>query len=157
MFPVNGSLHMAPRFPRSGPGKSGSPMSQVLLRCYDFPPRISGRLFASLPGSTRSSSLRVSQLALPVGRRGLPGPGHCSTGDPNCRCARTWTCGDRMQFDQLKRREFIALLCDLECGLSPFCDRLYPAEACRFDPGVLARLHSCRDPCECRVGRCFCL
>jgi tripartite-type tricarboxylate transporter receptor subunit TctC len=21
----------------------------------------------------------------------LPGPGHCSTGDPNCRCARTWT------------------------------------------------------------------
>ena len=50
-------------------------MSQVLLRCYDFPPRISGHLFASLPGSTRSSSLRVSQLALPVGRRGLPGPG----------------------------------------------------------------------------------
>src|SRR5262245_27326709 len=49
-------------------------MSQVLLRCYDFPPRISGHLFASLPGSTRSSSLRVSQLALPVGRRGLPGP-----------------------------------------------------------------------------------
>ena len=39
-------------------------------------------LIASLPGSTRSSSLRVSQLALPVGRRGLPGPGHCSTGDP---------------------------------------------------------------------------
>ena len=27
MFPVNGSLHMAPLFPRSGPGKSGSPMS----------------------------------------------------------------------------------------------------------------------------------
>src|SRR5215475_14543279 len=69
MFPVNGSLRTAPRFPRSGPGKSSSPMSQVLLRCYDFPPRISGHLFASLPGSTRSSSLRVSQLALPVGRR----------------------------------------------------------------------------------------
>src|SRR5262249_50066599 len=31
---------MAPLFPRSGPGKSGSPISQVLLRCYDFPPRI---------------------------------------------------------------------------------------------------------------------
>src|SRR5207247_2247337 len=44
-------------------------MSQVLLRCYDFPPRIPGHLFASLPGSTRSSSVRVSQLALPVGRR----------------------------------------------------------------------------------------
>src|SRR5215467_5422232 len=70
MFPVNGSLHTAPHFPRSGPGKSGSPMSQVLLRCYDFPPRISGYLFASLPGSARSSSLRVSQLALPVGSEG---------------------------------------------------------------------------------------
>src|SRR5262245_48848854 len=50
MFPVNGSLHMAPLFPRSGPGESGSPMSQVLLRCYDFPSRLSGRLFASLSG-----------------------------------------------------------------------------------------------------------
>src|SRR6266581_6535766 len=50
-------------------------MSQVLLRCYDFPPRISGHLFASLPGSTRSSSLRVSQLALPVGSEGTSGPG----------------------------------------------------------------------------------
>src|SRR6516162_3657372 len=75
MFPVNGSLRTAPRFPRSGPGKSSSPMSQVLLRCYDFPPRISGHLFASLPGSTRSSSLRVSQLALPVGSEGTSGPG----------------------------------------------------------------------------------
>ena len=73
MFPVNGSLRMAPLFPRSGPGESGSPTSQVLLRCYDFPSRIAGHLFASLPGSTRSSSLRVSQLALPVGRRGLAG------------------------------------------------------------------------------------
>ena len=69
MFPVNGSLRTAPLFPRSGPGESGSPMSQVLLRRYDFPPRISGHLFASLPGSARSSSFRVSQLALPVGRR----------------------------------------------------------------------------------------
>ena len=37
VFPVNGSLLMAPLFPRSGPGESGSPMSQVVLRCYDFP------------------------------------------------------------------------------------------------------------------------
>ena len=44
-------------------------MSQVLLRRYDFPPRISGHLFVSLPGSARSSSVRVSQLALPEGRR----------------------------------------------------------------------------------------
>src|SRR6516164_8071073 len=60
---------MAPLFPRSGPGESGSPMSQVLLGCYDFPLRIPGHLFASLPRSTRSSLLRVSQFALPVGRR----------------------------------------------------------------------------------------
>jgi hypothetical protein len=68
---------MAPLFPRSGPGESGSPMSQVLLRCYDFPPRISGHLFASLPGSMRFSSVRVSQLALalPEGRRVPSGPG----------------------------------------------------------------------------------
>src|SRR5207248_5134172 len=82
MFPVNGSLRMAPLFPRSGPGESGSPMSQVLLRCYDFPPRISGHLFASLPGSTRSSSVRVSQLALPEGRR-ASGPGHLFNRRPN--------------------------------------------------------------------------
>jgi len=57
-------------------------MSQVLLRCYDFPPRISGHLFASLPGSTRSSSVRVSQLALPEGRR-ASGPGHLFNRRPN--------------------------------------------------------------------------
>ena len=98
MFPVNGSLRMAPLFPRSGPGESGSPMSQVLLRCYDFPPRLSGHLFASLPGSTRSSSVRVSQLALPQGRRCLPGQGRCLTGDPICRFACTWTCAGPPRF-----------------------------------------------------------
>jgi hypothetical protein len=87
MFPVNGSLHMAPRLPRSGPGESSSPMSLVLSRCYDFPPRLSGRLLGSLPGSTRSSLLRVSQSALPEGWRSLPDQGPCSTGDPNCRSA----------------------------------------------------------------------
>src|SRR5271168_3263270 len=50
MFLVNGSLLMTPLFPRSGPGESGSPMSQVVLRCYDFPARIPGHLFVSLPG-----------------------------------------------------------------------------------------------------------
>jgi hypothetical protein len=71
MFLVNGSLLMAPLFPRLGPGKSGSPTSQVLLRCYDFPSRMPGHLFVSLPGSTLPSSVRVSQLALalPEGRR----------------------------------------------------------------------------------------
>ena len=59
-------------------------MSQVVLRCYDFPPRLSGHLFGSLPGSTLPSSVRVSQLALalPEGQRGLPGRGQWSTGDP---------------------------------------------------------------------------
>ena len=52
MFLVNGSLLMTPLFPRSGPGESGSPMSQVILRCYDFPARIPGHLLVSLPGST---------------------------------------------------------------------------------------------------------
>ena len=47
-------------------------MSQVLLRRYDFPPRISGHLFVSFPGPTRSSSIRVSQFALLEGRRALP-------------------------------------------------------------------------------------
>jgi len=74
-FPVNGSLLMAPLFPRSGPSESGSPMSQVVLRCYDFPSRIPGHLFVSLPGSTLLSSVRVSQLALPEGRRVPSGPG----------------------------------------------------------------------------------
>src|SRR5437763_3809257 len=82
MFPFNASLRMPPLFPRSCPCESGSPMSQVLLRCYDFPPRISGHLFASLPGSTRSSSVRVSQLALPEGRR-ASGPGHLFNRRPN--------------------------------------------------------------------------
>jgi hypothetical protein len=84
VLPVNGSLHMAPLFPRSGPGESSSPMSQVVLRCYDFPSRLSGRLFVSLPGSTLPSSVRVSQLAPRSRKDGgcLPGRGHCSAGDP---------------------------------------------------------------------------
>ena len=46
---------MTPLFPRSGPGESGSPMSRVILRCYDFPARIPGHLLVSLPGSTLPS------------------------------------------------------------------------------------------------------
>ena len=69
MLPVSGSLLAAPPFPRPGPSESGSPTSKVILRCYDFPSRIHGRLFVSLPGSTLPSSVRVSQLALPEGRR----------------------------------------------------------------------------------------
>src|SRR3974377_685492 len=84
MFPVNGSLLMAPLFPRSGPGESSSPMSQVILRCYDFPSRLSGRLFGSLPGSTLPPLLvsRSLRSRSPKGGGGLTGQGHCSAGDP---------------------------------------------------------------------------
>src|SRR4029077_1005282 len=53
---------MAPLFPRSGPGESSSPTSAVLLRCYDFPPRIPGHLFVSLPGSTQLEASRRSSV-----------------------------------------------------------------------------------------------
>jgi hypothetical protein len=93
MFLVNDSLLMTPLFPRSGPGESSSPMSQVILRCYDFPARIPGHLLVSLPESTLPSSVRVSQLALalPEGRRGPSGPGSMFIRRPDCRLALTWT------------------------------------------------------------------
>jgi hypothetical protein len=74
---------MAPLFPRSGPGEPGSPMSQVLLRCYDS--RISGHLFASLPGSTRSSSfvsrsLRSQKVGEPSGPGSIVQPATQSAG-----------------------------------------------------------------------------
>jgi hypothetical protein len=63
-------------FPRSRRDNHSSPTSQVILRCYDFPARIPGHLFVSLPGPTLPSSVRVSQLALalPEGRRMPSGP-----------------------------------------------------------------------------------
>jgi hypothetical protein len=65
-------------------GESGSPTSQVVLRCYDFPSRMLGHLFVSLPRPTLPSSVRVSRLALALleGQRVPSGPGRCSTGDP---------------------------------------------------------------------------
>ena len=89
MFLVNGSLLMAPLFPRSGPGESGSPMSTVILRCYDFPSRIPGHLFVSLPESTLPSSVCVSLACARA-----PGwleetfrAGSMFTRRPNCRLA----------------------------------------------------------------------
>jgi hypothetical protein len=63
VFPVIGSLLSASLFPRSGPSESGSPTSQVVLRCYDFPPTHSRSLiwFASGPARfLRSSCSRDS-------------------------------------------------------------------------------------------------
>jgi hypothetical protein len=68
------SLLMIPLFPRSGSGESGFPMSAVILRRYDFPARIPGHLFVSLPGSTLPSSVRVWQLALAFPRSLVPKP-----------------------------------------------------------------------------------
>jgi hypothetical protein len=67
MFPVNGSLHMAPLFPRSGPGESGSPMSQVVLRCYDFPFTHTRSLicFASGAHATLLSSCLAARACAP--------------------------------------------------------------------------------------------
>ena len=113
-MPVNGSLHMAPLFPRSGPGESSSPMSQVVLRCYDFPSRLSGRLFVSLPGSTLPSSVRVSQLALalPEGRRVPSGPGSLFSRRPDCRlCSHVDVSGT----SQVPRRSILCLC----LGLGP--------------------------------------
>ena len=91
---------MTPLFPRSGPGESGSPMSAVILRCYDFPARIPGRLLVSLPGSTLTSSVRVSQLALAFleGWRVPSGPGSMFNRRPDCRFALTWTCAGSPRF-----------------------------------------------------------
>ena len=60
---------------------------------YDFPARLPGHLFASLPGPTLISSVRVSQLTLAFleGRRVPSGPGVMFNGRPNCRFALTWT------------------------------------------------------------------
>ena len=112
MFLVNGSLLMAPLFPRSGPGESGSPTSAVILRCYDFPTRIPGHLFVSFPGSTLSSSVRVSQLplALPEGRRGPSGPGQLFNRRPQVSaCSRVGVSG----ISQVPRRSILCLCLDL--------------------------------------------
>jgi hypothetical protein len=108
MLLVNGSLLMTPLFPRSGPGESGSPLSQVILGCYDFPTRIPGRLFVSLPGSTLTSSVRVSQLALalPEVQRVPSGPGSMLNRRPNCRFALTWTWAGAPRFPGVPSRAF---------------------------------------------------
>jgi hypothetical protein len=115
-------LRTAPRFPRSGPGKSGSPMSQVLLRCYDFPPRVSGHLFASLPGSTPPSSVRVSQLALPEGRRVLSGPGSLFNRRPELPVDSHL---DVSGISQVSRRSILCLCPALRPRLNPTIPRLF--------------------------------
>jgi len=82
VFPVDGSLLAAPPFPPSGPGEPGSPLSAVLWRRYDFPPRINGRSFVSLPPPTRFLQLSCLAAALPEEWRSLPGRGLVIAGCP---------------------------------------------------------------------------
>jgi hypothetical protein len=74
VFPVNGSLSMAPPFPPPGPGEPGSPTSQVLWGHYDFLRVHSRSLMDSVPGSTCSSAFVVAE-ALPARRRTASRPG----------------------------------------------------------------------------------
>ena len=53
--------------------------------------KLSPDLKVLLSGSTLPSSVRVSQLALPEGRRVPSGPGSMFNRRPSCRLALTWT------------------------------------------------------------------
>ena len=59
-------------------------MSQLILRCYDFPARIPGHLLVSLPGATLPSSFVSRSLRSRAWQDGggFPGQGQCSSGDP---------------------------------------------------------------------------
>src|SRR6266700_1392769 len=83
MFPVNGSLHTAPRFPRSGPGESGSPMSQVLLRCYDFPPTHIRSLICFASGVHAILLASCFATCAPGRSEGTSGPGPLFNRRPN--------------------------------------------------------------------------
>ena len=63
VFPVNGPLHAAPPFPRSGPGEPGSPLSSVLRRRYDFPSAHPRSLMDSLPQPTVHLRVRARRSA----------------------------------------------------------------------------------------------
>ena len=85
MFLVNGSLLMAPLFPRSGPGKSGSPDVSGHIEVLRLPGTYPRSLicFASGVHATLLGSCLAACACAP--RRtevSLPGRGHCSTGDP---------------------------------------------------------------------------
>jgi hypothetical protein len=83
LFPANGSLLVAPLFPRSGPSESGSPMSQVVLRCYDFPFAHTRSLILFRFRAPRYPPRFVSRRLRSRKVGGcLPGQDHCSAGDP---------------------------------------------------------------------------
>src|SRR4029077_5611814 len=109
MFPVNGSLHMAPRFPRSGPGEPGSPTSSVLLRCYDVPSRMLSRLLASLPRPTRFSVLRVSHLRSQTLGAAVRARVLVQPATPMNRFARAWTCAGPPRFPDDPSRAYAPL------------------------------------------------
>ena len=65
-----------------------------------------GHLFASLPGSTLPSSVRVSQLALPEGRRVLSGPGSLFNRRPELP---VYSHVDASGISQVSRRSILCL------------------------------------------------
>ena len=75
---------MAPLFPRSGPGESGSPMSQVVLRCYDFPSRSPVTYLFRFRGPRYPPQFVSRSLRLRSQKVGgcLPGQDQFLTGDP---------------------------------------------------------------------------
>src|SRR5262245_1639202 len=92
MFPVSGSLHAAPPFPRLGP-VSPVPQRHEYYEGATTPTRrITGHLFVSLPVPTRFLLASCSLLpALPSGGGPASSQDPCSTGDPHCRFTPTWT------------------------------------------------------------------
>jgi hypothetical protein len=108
MFPVSGSLLMAPPFPRSGPSESGSPTSQVVLRCYDFPLTRSRSLICSLPGPPRVLRSLCSLIpALPSGWRSRLGPGSLFSRRSLYYPAHfVWTCVGSLRFPGDPSRAF---------------------------------------------------
>jgi hypothetical protein len=74
-----------------GSRESGSPMSQVILRCYDFPSRIPVTYLLRFRGPRCPPRFVSRSLRSRKVEGCFPGRGHCSTGDPNCRFTLTWT------------------------------------------------------------------
>src|SRR5262245_17275502 len=92
MFPVSGSLHAAPPFPRLGP-VSPVPQRHEYYEGATTPTRrITGHLFVSLPVPTRFLLASCSPMPeLPGGWMTRLGPGSLVSRRSNCRRALTWT------------------------------------------------------------------
>src|SRR6516165_7988569 len=75
VFPADGSLHTAPPFPPSGPGKPSSPLLTGTMKALRLPICVSTVAYLFRFRRPRDPPDFVSAVALPEGRRPLPGPG----------------------------------------------------------------------------------